>query len=51
VRRALSLALAEKKFPILAFEPISSNLEEVFLQLIEGGASAPTAKKSARRAR
>jgi ABC-2 type transport system ATP-binding protein len=50
VRRALSLALAEKSFPILAFEPISSNLEEVFLQLIEGGA-APTAKKSNRRAR
>ena len=49
VRRAVFLSLAEKKLPLLAFEPISSNLEEVFLQLIENGGVTEQRKKSARR--
>lgn len=51
VRRAISLALSEKQLPILAFEAVSSNLEEVFLQLIENGGKLTDKKKSARRAK
>ena len=49
VRRAISLALAERQMPILCFEAVSTNLEEVFLQLIENGGALSPAKKSARR--
>ena len=49
VRRAIFLSLAEKKLPLLAFEPLSSNLEEVFLQLIENGGALSDTKKTARR--
>ena len=49
VRRAIFFALAEKELPILAFEAVSSNLEEVFLQLIENGGILPTEKKPTRR--
>lgn len=51
VRRAIFCSLAEKNLPILSFEPISSNLEEVFLQLIENGGIPSGTKKSARRAK
>ncbi len=49
VRRAIFLALAEKQLPILSFEAISSNLEDVFLQLIENGGALAGKKKPARR--
>ena len=49
VRRAIFLSLSEKKLPLLSFEPISANLEEVFLQLIENGGALSEKKKPTRR--
>jgi NAD(P)H-dependent flavin oxidoreductase YrpB (nitropropane dioxygenase family) len=45
VRRPLFFALAEKGYPILSLEPVSANLEDVFLQLVENGGVLPTDEK------
>ncbi len=37
VRRPLFFAMAEKGCPILSLEPVTANLEDVFLQLVENG--------------
>ena len=49
VRPAIFYALAEHRYPLYAMEAVRSDLEDVFLQLIERGGDLAASKNAARR--
>ena len=49
VRSEIFFALAERKWPVYGREPVGTDLEDVFLQLVERGGELPTEKPTKRR--
>ncbi len=49
VRSEIFFALAERKWPVYGLEPVGTDLEDVFLQLVERGGELPTEKPTKRR--